>query len=83
MKLFPDRDKLKKYMKAGLPLIFAVAWTPVVWMLLAAVFGPPMQRLFSAWQPVVAILVVTTCLAMIGLVRLFRHVGLKNYENLE
>jgi len=62
MKLFPDREKLKRYMKAGLPLIFAVAWTPVVWMLLAALFGPPMQRLFSAWQPVVAILAASTLL---------------------
>jgi hypothetical protein len=83
MKLFPDKDKLKKKMKAGLPLIFAVAWTPVVWMLLAAVFGPPMQRVFSAWQPVVAILAVTTILAMVGLVRLFRYVGLKSYDNPE
>ncbi|HWR01507.1 MAG TPA: hypothetical protein VN371_06550 [Chlorobaculum sp.] len=83
MGLFPEREKMKGYMKAGLPLIFAIAWTPVVWMVLAAVFGPPMQRLFSAWQPVVAILVAATLLAMVGLVRLFRSIGLRYFDKAE
>ncbi|NTW52154.1 MAG: hypothetical protein HGB22_06155 [Chlorobiaceae bacterium] len=83
MGLFPEREKMMRYMKAGLPLIFAVAWTPVIWMLLAAVFGPPMQRLFSSWQPVVAILATATVLVMVGLVRLFRSIGLRNSDNAE
>jgi hypothetical protein len=83
MGLFPDREKLQRFMKSGLPLIFAIAWTPVVWMLLAAVFGPPMQRVFSAWQPVVAILASATLLVMVGIVRLFRRVGLRSFDKAE
>ncbi len=83
MGLFPEKEKMKGYMKAGLPLIFAVAWTPVVWMLLAAIFGPPMQRLFSTWQPVVGILALMTILVMAGLVRLFRSIGLRNFDKAE
>ncbi|NTU58832.1 MAG: hypothetical protein HGB00_07955 [Chlorobiaceae bacterium] len=83
MGLFPDREKIKKYMKAGLPLIFAVAWTPVVWMLTAALFGPPMQRMLGSWQPVVAILAVVTFVVMVGLVRLFQRIGLRSFDKVE
>lgn len=80
MKLFPEKEKRKRFMKNGLPVIFTVAWTPVVWMLLATLLGPPMQQLFTAWQPVMLIIGVSTIIVMLILFRLFRRTGLKIFE---
>lgn len=77
MRLFPDKEQLKKMMRGGLPLIFAVAWAPMVWMLLAALLGPVMGLLFSSWQPVVAILSVATLAVTLLLNVVFRRYGLK------
>ncbi|NTU93590.1 MAG: hypothetical protein HGB29_05390 [Chlorobiaceae bacterium] len=80
MRLFPEKEKLKAIMKRWLPLLFAVAWTPMVWMLLAALIGPLMVRLFGSWQPVVAVLVVSTALVTGGMIAVFRRYGLKIFE---
>jgi hypothetical protein len=77
MRLFPEREKMKTFMKKGLPIIFAVAWTPMVWMLMVALLGPVIQHLFADWRLIVSILVVATLLVMIGLVILFRRYALK------
>jgi len=80
MGFFPDRDKLKAFMKKGLPLIFAVAWTPVLWMALAALFGSAMERLLGSWQVTVGILGVAALLLMGTLVLLFRRYGLGIFQ---
>ena len=80
MGLLPDREKLKAFMKKGLPLIFAVAWTPVLWMALAALFGQPMERLFGSWQAALGILGAAAVLLMAALMLLFRRYGLKIFE---
>lgn len=77
MRFFPDKEKLKKMMRGGLPLIFAVAWAPMVWMLLAALLGPVMGYLFSSWQAVVAILSVATLAVTLLLTVAFRRFGMK------
>jgi hypothetical protein len=78
MGLFRKKEKkLNAFMRHGLPLVFAVAWAPMVWMLLAAVLGPVMERLFSSWQPIVAVLVALTALVTGGLSVMFRRFGLK------
>lgn len=77
MGLLPGRDKLKVFMKKGLPLVFAVAWAPMVWMLLAAVLGSTMERLIGSWQVTVVVLALTTLLVTIGLNLMFRRYGLK------
>jgi len=80
MKLFPDEQQKKRFMKNGLPVIFAVAWTPIVWMLLVLVAGPLMERMFNAWQPVVIILGFVTVLVMMALIRLFKMAGSRIFE---
>lgn len=80
MKWFPEKEKRKKYMKFGLPAVFTIAWTPVVWTVVAALLGPPMERVFSSWQPVVAVLSVATLLVMTLLLRVVRTAGLKFNE---
>jgi hypothetical protein len=77
MRVFPSRETMKAFMRKGLPFIFAVAWTPVVWMLLATLLGPAMERLFGAWQVVLAALVVATLSVTFALTQLFRRYGLK------
>jgi hypothetical protein len=83
MKLFPDKEKRKNFMKGGLPIILAVVWTPIIWMTLAAVLGPAMERVIGVWQVNVIILAVATVLAMIGLIRLFKMTGLKFFEKVD
>lgn len=80
MRLFPKKETLQAFMTKGLPLIFAVAWIPVVWMLLVTVFGPVLERLFGTWQPVVGVLVVSTVLVTTALTIAFRRYGLKIFE---
>jgi len=77
MKFFPDEEKKKRFMKNGLPVVFAVAWTPIIWMVLAAVLGPVLERVLPVWQLVVLIIAMLSVLAMVMLVRLFRILGLK------
>ncbi|ACF11712.1 conserved hypothetical protein [Chlorobaculum parvum NCIB 8327] len=77
MKFFPDEEKKKRFMKNGLPVMFAVAWTPIIWMVLAAVLGPVLERVLPVWQLVVLIIAMLSVLAMVMLVRLFRILGLK------
>lgn len=77
MKFFPDEEKKKRFMKNGLPVVFAVAWTPIIWMVLAAVLGPVLERVLPVWQLVVLIIAMLSVLAMVMLVRVFRILGLK------
>jgi len=80
MKLFPDKEKRKNFMKGGLPVVLAVVWSPIIWMVLAAFLGPAMERVIGVWQVHVAILGVVTLLAVAGLIRLFRLAGLKIFD---
>lgn len=77
MKIFPDEEKKKRFMKHKLPLVFAVAWTPIVWMALASVLGPLLERMVPVWQLVVLVIALVTALAMVGIVRFFRFIGLR------
>ncbi|NTU68482.1 MAG: hypothetical protein HGB02_06355 [Chlorobiaceae bacterium] len=80
MGLFPDKDKMKVVMKNGLPLIFAVAWTPVLWMVLAVVFGSAMEHLLGSWQAAIGLLGVSALLLMAALSLLFRRYGLGIFD---
>jgi membrane protease YdiL (CAAX protease family) len=80
MKWFPEMEKRKRFMKSGLPVIFTVAWTPVVGMLLAMLLGPPMQKIFVSGLPVMLVIGVLTLIVMLVLYRLFRQIGLKIFD---
>lgn len=79
MRLFPDRETLKRFMKNGLPVVFTVVWAPVIWMLLASLFGPLANRLFTVWQIPVFIIGVATLMVTAGLARLLRRFSLKKF----
>ncbi len=81
MKLFPDRARMKVLMGRGLPLVFAIAWAPLVWMLLAGVVGNALTSIFRSWQPVVAVLATLTIAVMCGLVLVFRRFALKIFDD--
>ncbi|NTV67470.1 MAG: hypothetical protein HGB06_07285 [Chlorobaculum sp.] len=83
MRLFPDEQTKKRFMKNGLPVIFGVVWTPIIWMLLVSIAGPLMQRMFQAWQPVVISLALVTLLVMVVLIRLFKIAGSRFFEKSE
>jgi hypothetical protein len=83
MKLFPDKEKRKNFMKGGLPVVLAVVWTPIVWMTLASFLGPAMERMIGWWQVNVSILVVATLLVMVALIRLFKIAGLKFFDKVD
>jgi len=77
MKIFPDEETRKRFMKNGLPVLLAVVWAPIIWMVLAAVLGPLLERVLPLWQLVFLVIGMMTVFAMVMLVRLFRIVGLK------
>lgn len=83
MKLLPDKEKRKNFMKGGLPVVLAVAWTPIVWMTLASFLGPAMEQMIGLWQVNVSILVVATLLVMVALIRLFKIAGLKFFDKVD
>ncbi|NTV82340.1 hypothetical protein FGF66_08975 [Chlorobaculum thiosulfatiphilum] len=83
MKLFPDKEKRKNFMKSGLPVVLAVVWTPIVWMTLASFLGPAMEHMIGWWQVNVSILVVATLLVMVALIRLFKIAGLKFFDKVD
>lgn len=79
MKLFTDLETRKRFMKKGLPLILAVAWAPIVWMLLTAVLAPvllPATRSIILVQGVILPLTVAVLLLFL---RFFRLLGEKFY----
>ena len=49
MKLFPDFDTKKRFMKTALPVIFAIAWAPIIWMVLIATLGQGLFALTGSW----------------------------------
>ncbi|HHE07759.1 MAG TPA: hypothetical protein ENL01_02440 [Chlorobaculum parvum] len=77
MKIFPNEEEKKRFMKHKLPLVFAVAWTPIVWMALTFMLGPLLERMVPVWQLVVLVIALATALAMVGIVRFFRFIGLR------
>jgi hypothetical protein len=79
-KPFSDREKLKARMKQWLPLIFTVAWSPVIWMVLTILLGSWMHYVIGVWWVVLVILSVSTLLVMTALFRIFRSFSLQIFD---
>jgi ribose/xylose/arabinose/galactoside ABC-type transport system permease subunit len=79
MRLFPDREKLKSFMKKGLPVVFTVVWAPMIWMLLASLFGPLANRLFTVWQIPAIIIAVATLAVTVSLALWLSQLSLKKF----
>lgn len=80
MKLFPDFDTKKRFMKNGLPIILGIAWSPIIWMVVMATIGQGVFALTGSWfiTQVAAVLLVVVLLFL--LLRIFLRIGSKFYS---
>lgn len=81
MRLFPDRETLKRFMKKWLPVAFSAAWSPLVWMLATVVTGPLSRFMGMPWQLAVGINALVTVVVTALLARLFIRYGMKLVES--
>ncbi len=80
MKLFPDGDAKKRFMKTGLPIILGIAWSPIIWMLLVATFGPSLFALTASWIITHLVILAVVAPVIFFLLRLFLRTGRKFYS---
>lgn len=79
MKLFPDFETKKRFMKTGLPIILGIAWSPIIWMVVLATLGQGVFALVGSWLVTQAVVLVIVVLVMYLLLRLFMRIGNKFY----
>jgi uncharacterized membrane protein YfcA len=75
MKLFPDKTSRKRYMKTGLVVILGIAWLPIIWMLVTALFGSLLGSLTGSWILSQALILLFAALVTFLLLRLFVRIG--------
>ncbi len=80
MKLFPDFDTKKRFMKTGLPIILGIAWSPIIWMAVIATLGQGVFALTGSWFITQLITVVVVVVVISLLLRLFMRIGSKFYS---
>jgi hypothetical protein len=80
MKLFPDVETRKRFMKTGLPVIAGIAWSPIIWIVVLATLGPGLFALTGSWFVAQAITIVITVLLISFLLRAFMRIGTKFYS---
>jgi len=75
MKLFPDIETRKIFMKKGLPVILAFAWAPIVWMLLSSLLAPVLSGFTDSFLLAQSVIVPVTVLVLLVFIRIFRFIG--------
>ncbi|MEI6692676.1 MAG: hypothetical protein WCL43_08125 [Chlorobium sp.] len=80
MKLFPDLDTKKRFMKTGLPFMVGVAWAPIIWMLSIASLGPAFFSLTGSWPVTQTAIALIVLLATYILLKLFQRIGSRFYS---
>lgn len=70
MKLFPDFDTKKRFMKTALPVILAIAWAPIIWLIAIATLGQGVLALTGSWLmaqviTIVTVLIIAPLLSMV------------------
>jgi hypothetical protein len=79
MKLFPDFDTKKRFMKTGLPIIVGLAWSPIIWVVVLNALGPGVFALTASWTVTLVITFFIVFLTTSLLLRLFMRIGTKFY----
>jgi len=79
MKILPEPESRKRFMKNGLPVILAVAWAPIIWMLFMAIFAPLLLPFMKSFILVQVIVVPLAAVFLVFLLRLFRSLSGKFY----
>ncbi len=79
MKLFPDFETKKRFMKTGLPIILGIAWSPIIWMVVIATLGQGVFALTGSWPVAQGVVLVIVFLVVYVLLRVFMQIGRKFY----
>ncbi|TLU58345.1 MAG: hypothetical protein FDX18_03710 [Chlorobium sp.] len=79
MKLFPDVDTKKRFMKTGLPVILGIAWAPIIWMVVIAMFASPLFALSGSWLLTHGVILIIAFLVTFLFLRFFMRIGNKFY----
>jgi len=72
MKLFPDAEKRKRFMKSGLPWLVGLAWAPIIGVLVTAAVGTPVAGLIG-WEATMVVTAGITLLLIFLLLKFFRR----------
>ena len=81
MKLFTDADRKKRFMKTGLPVMFGIAWAPIIWILIIPILGPILFTLTGSWLVAQGAVLVVVLLLIFLLLKVFKGLGDKFYSN--
>jgi len=79
MKLFPDSDTKKRFMKTGLPVMLGIAWAPIIWMATIATIGPVLFALTGSWTVAHALVLIVVLLVSYLLLKVFVRIGDRFY----
>jgi hypothetical protein len=79
MKLFPDLDTKKRFMKTGLPIIVGIVWSPIIWVIVLYALGPLLFSLTASRDVTLAITFFIVFFATLFLLRVFKRIGTKFY----
>jgi hypothetical protein len=80
MKLFPDFETKKRFMKTGLPVILGIAWSPIIWMVVMATIGKGLFALTGSWLFTQVVAVILVFVVLFLLLRIFMRIGSKFYS---
>ncbi len=77
MKLFPDVETRKQFMKTALPVIFGIAWTPIIWMIVLSTIGPALFAVTGSWPVSQGAILLIVLLVTSLFIKLFMRIGRK------
>ena len=82
MKLFPDTESRKRFMKTSLHFLLGIAWVPVLWVIVMAMVGKPIAALMG-WPVTLGISGMMTLLFLFLFLRFFSYNGKKINDSSE
>ncbi|MBM3161934.1 MAG: hypothetical protein FJZ79_01080 [Chlorobi bacterium] len=80
MKLFGDLETRKRVMKKSLPVVLAIAWAPILWLLFMAVLVQPLLQTTGSMLLAQAIVLPLTAGSVLAFLRVFRSLSEKIYR---
>ncbi len=79
MKLLPEKETRKTFMKNTLPFLFGLAWMPVIWVIFLAIFAQPLAAIIG-WSATLVFLGIITLICTFLLLRFFRRIAHNLYQ---
>ncbi|MFZ4525544.1 MAG: hypothetical protein ACOYOE_08365 [Chlorobium sp.] len=81
MKLFPDVETRKRFMKTALPVIFGIAWTPIIWMMVLSIVWPALFAVTGSWPVAQGAIIIIVILVTSLFIKLFMRIGRKFHND--